>query len=121
MVMVLYDADCGFCTASAAWLRRWGATAAITPLQAHDFGALGVDADRVLRELPAVLDSGEVVYGASAIREALATGPWWMRGAAAALRFPPLTALANPVYRWVAANRHRLPGGTASCALPHSV
>ena len=30
------------------------------------------------------------------------------------------TALAWPVYRWVARNRHRMPGGTAACALPHA-
>jgi predicted DCC family thiol-disulfide oxidoreductase YuxK len=27
-------------------------------------------------------------------------------------------ALTWPLYRWVARNRHRMPGGTATCALP---
>jgi predicted DCC family thiol-disulfide oxidoreductase YuxK len=27
-------------------------------------------------------------------------------------------AVAWPAYRWVARNRHRLPGGTAACAAP---
>ena len=34
------------------------------------------------------------------------------------LQLPPVRALAWPGYRWVARNRHRLPGGTAACALP---
>lgn len=117
VITVLYDADCGFCTRSARWLERRGAAVVITPLQANDLTVLRVDAERAVRELPVVLESGEVVYGATAIREALAAGPWWMRAVSVAMRFPPLAALAGVVYRWVAANRHRLPGGTASCSL----
>jgi len=27
---------------------------------------------------------------------------------------------AWPMYRWIARNRHRLPGGTATCSLPQA-
>ena len=37
------------------------------------------------------------------------------------LRLPPVRALAWPAYRWVARNRHRMPGGTAACSLPQAV
>jgi predicted DCC family thiol-disulfide oxidoreductase YuxK len=30
---------------------------------------------------------------------------------------PPVRWLAAPVYRWIARNRQRMPGGTDSCAL----
>jgi predicted DCC family thiol-disulfide oxidoreductase YuxK len=33
------------------------------------------------------------------------------------LAAPPVSALAWPIYRWIARNRHRLPGGTAACSL----
>jgi predicted DCC family thiol-disulfide oxidoreductase YuxK len=34
---------------------------------------------------------------------------------------PPFATLARAAYRLVADNRHRLPGGTAQCALPRPV
>ncbi|MEA4944378.1 MAG: DUF393 domain-containing protein [Propionicimonas sp.] len=113
---ILYDADCGFCTRSARWLVRRGVQARVVPLQSVELESLGVDPERAKRELPAVTDAG-VAYGAGAIRAALATGPWWMRAAAACLAPAPLAALAEAGYRWVAANRHHLPGGTDVCSL----
>ena len=47
-----------------------------------------------------------------------ASGRLLWRPAGAVLGLRPITALAWPVYRWVARNRHRMPGGTAACALP---
>lgn len=117
MVTVLYDADCGFCTRCAQVLARWGATATVSPLQTADLTTLGVDASRALRELPTVLDDGAVVYGAEAFRVALTTGPWWMRTFARLLRLWPLSVLARWTYAVVAANRYRLPGATAACAV----
>lgn len=120
MVTVLYDADCGFCTRCSRLLARRGATAAFVPLQTADLAALGVDAELALRELPAVLGGGAVVYGAEAFRAALRTGPWWMRAGAALLGVWPVSALGRWGYRLVAANRYRLPGASASCRLPAS-
>lgn len=36
------------------------------------------------------------------------------------LLLPGVRTIAGVVYRWVARNRHRLPGGTAQCSLPAS-
>ena len=33
---------------------------------------------------------------------------------------PPVSWVASLVYDWVAANRHRLPGGTPACAMPRA-
>jgi predicted DCC family thiol-disulfide oxidoreductase YuxK len=33
---------------------------------------------------------------------------------------PGIKQVAGVVYRWVAKNRDRMPGGTAECALPQS-
>ena len=69
-------------------------------------------------ELPAVLADGRVVHGAEAFRAALSTGPGWLRAGAWLLGVWPVSALARVVYGWVAAHRHRFPGGTDACATP---
>lgn len=115
--LVLFDADCGFCTRAAGRLARWTA-ATVAPLHAHDLEALGVDAGRADREMPAVLASDEVVYGADAVAAALASGRVWARAAGTAMRLPGVRTLARATYAAVARNRHRLPGGTGACRLP---
>lgn len=117
-VTLLYDADCGFCTRSVRWLVTAGVTAACTPLQGADLPALGVDPRRAVREIPAALGDGRVVYGADAIRAALSTGPVVLRLLAGLLGVWPVSALAPAGYGWIAAHRHRLPGGTNACAVP---
>lgn len=117
---LLYDADCGFCTASAAWLGRRGLRAAIEPLQRAELTALGVDPERARRQLPFVEQTAggtRVSYGHVAIGRALATGGAGWRLAGWLLIHPPLSWLARPGYAVVARNRHRLPGSTDACRL----
>jgi predicted DCC family thiol-disulfide oxidoreductase YuxK len=45
-----------------------------------------------------------------------AGGIWWLLASIVGL--PLLRSIAGFVYRWVAKNRYRLPGGTPTCALP---
>lgn len=118
MARLLYDADCGFCTSSAAWLQNRGLTALIEPLQRADLGALGVDAVRAERQIPFVGERGEVSYGAEAIGRALQTGGIGWRLVGWLLSHPPVLWVARPAYSVVAANRHRLPGSTDACRLP---
>lgn len=113
---LLYDADCGFCSRSASWLVASGVPG-VRSMQSLDLAALGVDAVRAGREIPAVLADGRVVYGARAIGEALRFGPWWLRGAGWLIR-RPLAWPADLVYRFVSRFRHRLPGGTGESRLP---
>ena len=56
--------------------------------------------------------------GPDAIAQLLARQRSALAVAGAVLRVPPVRAVAWPTYRWVARNRHRLPGGTAACSLP---
>ena len=127
--VLLWDGDCAFCARSAAFLtrHRLGDGVDVVPWQDVDLAALApdslgltaaachsavqwVDADRMgmLRRRS----------GAAALAALLrhAGGVWLVPGAVAAV--PPGSWLAAAVYRVVAANRHRLPGGTAACALP---
>jgi predicted DCC family thiol-disulfide oxidoreductase YuxK len=37
------------------------------------------------------------------------------------IELPGIRSLAGVIYRWVARNRSRLPGGTPACAVPPKV
>ncbi|MBK8460695.1 MAG: DUF393 domain-containing protein [Micropruina sp.] len=112
---LLYDADCGFCTRSAGWFRVLAPGVGVEAMTANRLAELGVDPERASREIPFV---GEAIsYGAEAIGRALAAGRWPWRGIGLLIAQPPVLWVARPIYRLVAKNRHRLPGGQAECRL----
>lgn len=114
---LLYDADCGFCTASANWGVRRGIRAEVQPLHTAD-PRWGIDGERAKVEIPFRHDDGLVTWGAAAIADAMVTATGPLRWAGLLLRTRALQFVARPVYRLVAKYRHRLPGGTDQCALP---
>ncbi len=61
---------------------------------------------------------GKLYRGAHAISEALAVMQPFLRPVRWLYAIPLLRRLADWVYSWVAANRYRLPGSTAACAVP---
>ncbi|MBM7492338.1 putative DCC family thiol-disulfide oxidoreductase YuxK [Micromonospora luteifusca] len=115
----VYDGDCAFCTRCAEFIESRIPTAArVVPWQFTDLDALGLTAAECEEAVQWVGADGSRAAGPDAIAKLLAaSGPIW-RVAGGGLRFAPVRAAAWPVYRWVARNRHRLPGGTAACALP---
>ncbi|GAA2090288.1 DUF393 domain-containing protein [Actinomadura alba] len=117
--LLIYDGDCGFCTASVGFVRRRvPASAEIVAFQDTDLGALGTTRERAAREVLWVDRHGRVSGGAQAAARLLmdAGGAWWPLGAVA--RVPPVRWIAIGLYRLIAANRHRLPGGTVTCTVP---
>jgi len=119
--VLVYDGECGFCTTCVRFIeRRIPSSAEIVAWQFADLPGLGTTAERAERELLWVHASGEVVGGAEAVAELLvdAGGGWRLLGRL--MRLPPVGWFAVIGYRLVAANRHRLPGGTPACALPAS-
>lgn len=115
--LLLYDSDCGFCTACARWLIRQGAGVAVRPLAAADAVALGVDAARARREIPLLGSDGTIVWGAPAIAGALISCPPPWRWAGRMIAARAVRPLAAAVYRWVARNRRLLPGSSDACGL----
>lgn len=116
---LVFDGDCGFCTRSADVARRiLPADCAVVPWQRVDLAAVGTTAERARQEVLWVPGTGDVVGGARAVAAALraAGSGWALLGRL--MQLPPVGLLADAVYRVVAANRMRLPGGTAACALP---
>ncbi|HEU5107663.1 MAG TPA: DUF393 domain-containing protein [Micromonosporaceae bacterium] len=111
----VYDGDCAFCSACARFVeRRVPTPARVTPWQFADLDALGLTAEQCERAVQWV-DGGSSAAGPEAIARLLRSSrPYW-RVAGRLLGLRPVLALAWPVYRWVARNRHRMPGGTAAC------
>jgi predicted DCC family thiol-disulfide oxidoreductase YuxK len=109
---LVYDADCGFCTRSAHWLDEH-------PIAWHTLDLDAVQVTQAEADANAGwLEDGRITaLGADAITAALRA----KRGAAGvagrALTVPGLRRLAHLVYPRIAANRHRMPGGTAACKI----
>jgi len=113
--VLVFDGDCGFCTSSARALGRIGPEAEIVAWQFADLAELGLTERQAIEAVRWVEVDGTVRSGHEAIAAALcgAGGPW--RVAGRALLLPGLSWIAAKAYRLIAANRHRLPGGTPAC------
>ena len=116
---LVYDGDCAFCTRSVAVMPRLRlARPTVVAWQHADLPALGLTPAQCEQAVQWVAPDGRVDSGAQAVaRLLLASGGLWAL-LGALLRVPPASWVAAVLYRWVAANRHRLPGGTPACALP---
>ena len=118
--MLIYDGDCAFCTSSAGWIEeRLPEGYPVVPWQfVSDLETLGLDESDVRTAAWWIGADGVAHGGHLAIGRALIEvgGFWSLLGWLTVL--PPLRWLAGPIYTLIAANRHRLPGGTPACALP---
>lgn len=86
--------------------------------QFADLASLGVTQAEAEHSVLWVEPHGRVSSAAAAIaRLLLACGALWAVLGRIML-LPPVSIVAAAVYRLVALNRGRLPGGTAACALP---
>ncbi|GGU49748.1 hypothetical protein GCM10010211_12450 [Streptomyces albospinus] len=117
--VLVYDGDCGFCTTSVTFAERHlRPRCRITAWQFADLDALGITEQQSQHEVLWVTPTGAVYGGAQAVARLLLRtgGAWAVPGAV--LTLPPVRWLAHAAYRLIARNRHRMPGGTAACALP---
>ncbi|MFC8918065.1 thiol-disulfide oxidoreductase DCC family protein [Streptomyces sp. NPDC057116] len=117
--VLVYDGDCGFCTTCVRFAeRRLRPRCVSTPWQFADLDELGVSRQRAEYEALWVTPVGTVHGGSRAVAKLLLSsrGGWPVVGAL--LGLPGVRRAAHGVYRLVADNRHRMPGGTAACALP---
>ncbi|MFE4450162.1 thiol-disulfide oxidoreductase DCC family protein [Streptomyces sp. NPDC056796] len=117
--VLVYDGDCAFCTSSVMFVERHVRPhCEAVPWQFADLGSLGVTQERAEYELLWITPTGVVHGGAQAVAKLLlnAGKGWAVLGAI--LTLPPARWIARRVYRLVADNRQRMPGGTPACALP---
>jgi len=116
--VLLYDRDCAFCSRCAALAERLPVLADVQPYQWADLQALGVTAAQCAAAVQWVVPGRPARSGASAVAGLLvASGPPFDY-AGALMQLPGVRLVAERIYRLVAQNRHRLPGGTAACRLP---
>jgi predicted DCC family thiol-disulfide oxidoreductase YuxK len=112
---LIFDGDCGFCTTSAGWAKRIVPGADVVAWQLTDLERFGITPEAADAEIQYVDVDGRVSGGAAAIARLLVSrgALWGVLGRVALL--PGVRAVAAWVYRWVADNRYRLPGGTPAC------
>lgn len=118
--VLLYDGDCGFCTASVGFLRRRVEIARLQaqPWQRADLTQLPVSVEQCREAVQLVFPDGSRLAGAAAVAAVLRRARGWWPLLGRALQLPVVREIAEVGYRVVAAGRSRLPGGTPGCALP---
>lgn len=120
---LLYDGDCGVCTRLSrtvtTTVRARRDDFVVTAYQdVDDLEALGLSARACDEALQWVSASGRVSSAQDAVARVLLAGRPVVKPLGAVMLVPGVNALAGVVYRWVALNRHLLPGGTPACSLP---
>ncbi len=112
--VLIYDADCAMCRASALWLLKraldGGADALeVLPCRSPARRARfpGISDDTCMQAMQLVLPDGRVLAGADAVPEILARIPRW-RWVRRAFALPGARPLARRIYGWIAENRMRL-------------
>jgi predicted DCC family thiol-disulfide oxidoreductase YuxK len=115
----VFDGDCAFCTTCANFVERWVPTPAdVVAWQHVDLSALGVSRAAAIEAVQWVVPGRPTLAGPEAIGGLLRSSNLFWKPFGWLLAIPPVRMVAWPLYRWVARNRHRLPGGTPACAVP---
>ncbi|HUR13519.1 MAG TPA: DCC1-like thiol-disulfide oxidoreductase family protein [Mycobacteriales bacterium] len=115
---LVYDGDCAFCTSSVRWVTRLGLNVdEVVPWQFSDLAALGLTQQQCEDKMQLVLPA-RTWAGHAAAGQLLLRSRWYWKPLGLLLLTPPFSWVARAVYRWVADNRDKMPGGTAACALP---
>jgi len=114
---LIFDGNCGFCTRSRNLLIKLDRRHRMSTVPLQRPGApelAGVSREELGRSVYWVAEDGSSSSGAEAVNAALSAA-LGTRVPLRIYRLPGLRGLQDAAYRWVAANRHRLPGATPWC------
>jgi predicted DCC family thiol-disulfide oxidoreductase YuxK len=117
--VLIYDGDCAFCTKCVEFMdKHIPFKPVVDAWQLADLDSLGLTPAECERALQWVEPNGQKRAGAAAVGMLLVRSglPWSILGWPCLI--PPLSWVAEGAYRLIAANRHRLPGGTPACSMP---
>jgi predicted DCC family thiol-disulfide oxidoreductase YuxK len=111
-IALLYDGDCPLCAREVAMLQRRDRRGAIVAIDIAEPGfeasRYGLDRERLMARMHALLPDGTVVEGMEVFRRAYAAvGLGWLL---APSRWPVLGRVFDAAYTWFARNRLRLTG-----------
>ena len=115
---MIFDGDCGFCTASVNVIRRWiHPDCDIKPWQFTAIEEFDLTAQECTTAVQVVTSDRSGYSGSRAVMQMLRTAPlpWPVLGVIGDA--PGVAFVADRVYRWIATNREKLPGSTPACAV----
>ena len=115
--VLVFDGDCGFCTAVADWLARGWHDSQAVPWQ--ELGPERLAAFGLTRDASAStawwVDEHGAAHGHDALAHALVAGDGWRPRAGRLLLAQPLLQLGRAFYPVVTRMRRHLPGTTPAC------
>jgi predicted DCC family thiol-disulfide oxidoreductase YuxK len=117
---LVFDGDCGFCTASVHILESWcRPDVRFVPWQMLDLAAHGLTEQQVSKAVQwlSVCADAPIRSGAAAVARVLLRSRWPWRPIGALMLVPPISWLAAGAYHLISVNRYRLPGSTPACAV----
>ena len=119
MTLLIFDGDCAFCTSSVNWtVKHSRAKFETIPFQWAKLEDYGLTREQTEKRVYLIAD-GKMFAGSKAVAKMLRLEPNWILKAIGGIALvPPFSWIAALLYNAVAANRHRLPGGTPACKLP---
>ena len=119
MDTLIYDGDCAFCLRCVQWMQKhFKQVPQIVAWQQADLGALGVTAEQCQTAVQWVsADATQILSAHKAIARVCKDAGGLITAAGYAMSLPVVSPIAGVVYRWVARNRQKMPGGTAACAV----
>lgn len=118
--LFIFDGDCAICSTSARLLRKITKNRIpIKPYQRLDLASLDLS-EELTSKAVYFLSNGKRHVAAAAVAEILIQSRTIWAVAGLILKLPIIRSLARVVYYVIAANRHRLPGGTPECQRPIS-
>ena len=113
--VVIFDGNCGICTAQVSKLPWWDCQKKLSYLSLHDPLVAerwpDMSSERLMQEMCIVNAKGYEHWGAYALRYLTRRlrRLWWLMPL---LYFPGSMILWRPLYRWVARNRYWLSGSS---------
>jgi predicted DCC family thiol-disulfide oxidoreductase YuxK len=119
--ILVFDGDCAFCTSCVRFIeRRMKRHPKIVAWQLSDLAALGLTQAECEEAVQWIDADGKRASAQHAVGQTLVyAGKGWMVLGRIAL-LPGISHVAGVIYRLIARNRHRMPGGTPECSLPQS-
>ena len=117
--VLIFDGDCGFCTTTANWIEKRSLTPLeIQPYQWAKLAGFGLTENEAADKVQLVVD-GKIFAGHHCMAKLLLIQPnVLLKFVGAVMVMPGVDPISAKVYEWVAANRHKLPGGTPACKMP---
>lgn len=116
--ILLFDGSCGFCLAWVERFRRFDREGHVEFIAAEDRDrdsrVSDLSSEALARAVHLVLPDGRIFTGARTLRPLLSLLPRW-KVLAPILRLPGVEPLADRVYAWIAARRHRFGCSPEGC------